>query len=273
MLFRQFFVVTTVVILATACSIEPAIQENVPLTTLLTSTSTTTLATVPVVPATVVDPPTPMVTEVANEPSQSPEDATRMGVVAAVAELSFGQRVKALAEVSVPGGTWVPSKLSDEVVRASVADGQGCALGDVSGQQLVDFICTGEYGELLFLDTAGNIGFAVPMPGQKPSWVHVSEQIVYAGHVGDGGLPSSGVVRVDTSTVPWETTALWIDHPFEPRELIAPGWCLPTVEHEAFNELVGFEVVGVAVTSWIGEIKVDLVGLDALFEETVSAGC
>jgi hypothetical protein len=202
-------------------------------------------------------------------PSQSPEDAARDGVIPELAALPLHVRTVIPASVVVPEGEWAISEPSQVVL--DLAD-DSCHFGDLSGTPHVDSICAGEYAEVVLLDTEGQIARAYPMGGVKPSWIHVTDDAVYGGRVGDGGLPDSTLFRIDRATL-------------ELRGLVFPSTESPGVPGQdgflgrtaaswrvapdgvALGALVTFgdDTVGTAVTSVIGPLGVDLAGIEALF--------
>jgi hypothetical protein len=132
-------------------------------------------------------------------PSQSPADADRDGVVAAVAALPLGQRMVVQASVEAPEGVWVVSRIAPSAEQP----GQGCRLGPEEGQTPTDWICTTEYGEVLLLDgTQTRILRAYPLAGVPPQFLRLTDDALYCGRPGDGGLlPDSMVCRIDRHTL------------------------------------------------------------------------
>lgn len=192
-------------------------------------------------------------------PSQSRDAAERDGVVPAVAELSVDDRVAVQVEVSASEGTWVLAELSDQVSKDAQA--LGCVVGDPDGEYLVDFVCAGEYGEILLRDSEGEIVRAFPMPGAPPSWIHLTSSAVLAGRIGDGGLPVSTLVRIDRET--YEIVVVVFPNnleEFRPEQWPATWIIANDDQTEAYQEVVGFspEMAGTATASWIGPIVIDL---------------
>jgi hypothetical protein len=122
-------------------------------------------------------------------PSQSEDAAHRDGVIPELARLPFDTRVESMAEVTAEEGTWVLSRASRELVDLSMPD--GCGFGDLTGTYPTEVICTVEYGEILLVDDKQQVTRAYPMPGAIPSWIYLTPTAVYAGRIGDGGLPDS----------------------------------------------------------------------------------
>jgi len=199
-------------------------------------------------------------------PSQSERDAVRDGVIAALAELPFETRIEPLADLGAAEGVWMLSRPSQELVDATWDD--GCGLGDLDGEYPTELICTVEYGEVILVDRNGQVARAYPMPGAIPSWIHLTESTVYAGRVGDGGLPDSTLVRIDRDT--FEATVVVIPAVSDGLEDWLPGWLIADADQRTrYHTLVGFapEHDGTEVTSWIGEVRVDIAGVEALFDE------
>ncbi|MGF1667298.1 MAG: hypothetical protein ACFCVC_13615 [Acidimicrobiia bacterium] len=127
--------------------------------------------------------------------SQAPEDALRDGVVPELAALPFDQRVRVIdpvsgdVSVSTDDGVWVVSRLAFEDFPNSACLG--------SGDTPMTRSCPDD-GELLLLDPAEDrILRAFPLPAYPPQWLFVTEDTVYCGRQGDGGLPNSMLCRVD----------------------------------------------------------------------------
>lgn len=108
-----------------------------------------------------------------------------------------------------------------------------------------------------------------PMPGGPPNWIVVGDDYVYAGRVGDGAWPDSGLVRIDRDTLDATVVALpaWIDSPGTewPEEWLVAS----RDEVEIYFRVVGVteDVDGVEAASSIGPRIVDLDGLDDLIEQ------
>ncbi len=145
-------------------------------------------------------------------PSQTPAAARRDGVVPALAELPFALRVRPLVEVPAEEGTWILAAPTEAVELAASAE--GCRFGDTDAADSEEVICVSEYGEALLVDGAGAIVKAYPMPAAPPDWIALGPGAVYAGRIGDGGLPDSTLVRIDRGTL--EAVVLVIPNPSEP---------------------------------------------------------
>lgn len=199
--------------------------------------------------------------------SQSPEDARRDGVVPEVAALPLPVRTERITAVDTDQGTWATSRLGD--AAEPYTDGN-CAIGDPDGTYGVDYVCAAEYGELLLLDKAGRIERAYPTPGLPPDWVHVTDDYVYAGHVGDGALPDGSLVRVDRETLEATVVVMVAPDPDRAEGLPWPeAWIVPTpaVADELRSLVtVGEHGTGTRVTSGIGVVTVDLPAVDAALD-------
>jgi hypothetical protein len=188
-----------------------------------------------------------------DKPSQSPQDAARDDVHPAIARLSSSDRTRSLVSLRVPEGYWTVSRTPlDEEVE----------VGDPAGRYGIERILLPEYGEILFVDNDGRIRRAYPMPGLVPSWLHVTDRYVYAGRVGDGGLPASSVVRIDRG----DWAAKVIVFPTEAHQTITDlGWRTAPGD-VTIDELVTVGPPGGTVASWIGAVNVDVDAINRLME-------
>ncbi|MEX0873678.1 MAG: hypothetical protein WD646_11435 [Actinomycetota bacterium] len=111
--------------------------------------------------------------------------------MAALAELSFEERVNATTTVSIDDDVWVIS-------RPSIS-GIDCRQPSRDGDQL---ICDPEYGEVLHLDkNKERILRAYPLPAIPPTAIAITDDAVYCARQGDGGLPNSMACRIDRTTL------------------------------------------------------------------------
>jgi hypothetical protein len=182
-------------------------------------------------------------------------------VVAEVAALRITDRVDRHESIDAPEGTWALSRLPEAFLQSSGTD----CVGDVNGVYGADVICGSEYGEILLLDEHGDILRAYPMPRTPPSWIHLTTDAVYAGHVGDGGLPNSTLVRIDRQTLAAQVVV------FPQPDSTGPwptGWRIATEEEDAgYSKLVriGPDEAGTAAVSGIGRVVIDEAALDRFF--------
>lgn len=139
----------------------------------------------------------------AADASQSAEDAERDSVVPELAALPLNLRVDQAApdreqgRADTPEGIWLAAR--PDADASEVTD--GCGLGDPDGVYGRDIICVMEYGEVVLLDEGGQrVERALPLPGVPPQWIEVTDEAVYCGRQGDGGLPTSMLCRVDRET-------------------------------------------------------------------------
>ncbi len=200
--------------------------------------------------------------------SQSAADAARDGVPAAIAALPLADRVDVQSEVASPEGRWVLSRLPDET-WARFPDGipdpdnyLGTARASAIG-----------YGEAILLSGNGEVVKAYPMPAVPPSWLLVTDPTVYVGRIGDGGLPLSALMRIDRATLAAETVTVP-----PPAEGYDASW--PASWHEAterdlqtYDTLVGFAprgMTGTPATSWVGEVVVDVAGIDTFIDRVTT---
>lgn len=226
-------------------------SPTLPSTTTTTAASTTTTA-----PTT-----TPSAPE---RPSQSVRNAERDGVIPELAALPLSVRTERVIGVEATEGIWALAAPTQELNDLAVAD--GCGFGNLEGGTYgVDVICVPEYGEVLLIDDAGRIVKAYPMPGAPPSWLTVTEAAVFTGHIGDGGLPDSTLVRIDRSTLDWQ---IWvIPAEIDGAESFPPDWQVAEGERsDSYTGIVGFTAGdGTLVDSPLGDVYVDLEALEAFF--------
>lgn len=183
-----------------------------------------------------------------------------------LAELPFSIRVSSQAQVSTEEGTWTLSRPTEELNQLGFEN--GCGFGDLGGVYPLDLICTLEYGEILLLNEHGEILRAYPMPGAPPSWIEVTTDHVYAGHIGDGALSSSILVRIDHRTL--DPIVVVFQDPDSDLEWL-PSWqVVPSGDPMTLRcqdvVQVGEETKGKEVISSIGRVVVDLGGADRLIE-------
>ena len=167
--------------------------------------------------------------------SQTPTDAARDGIVLAVAALSYKERVSVLHSVSTAEGRWILSRLAG-------AQAPNCVLGDVTGTYGRDYVCTVEYGEVLLVDSDDDVIVrAFPMPGYPPREMAVTEDAVYCGRQGDGGLPTSMLCRIDRRTLTFEGRLFPMDGPDATGEVDPPPtgqWVVePPSDRIGFDQL------------------------------------
>ncbi len=198
-------------------------------------------------------------------PSQSEAEARRDGVIPELAALSFESRVSPLVEAPAEEGTWMLSRLPDDLINASWAD--GCGFGDLEGDYPTEVICTDEYGEILLVGPDGEIVKAYPMPGAIPTWIQVNPHFVYAGRTGDGGLPDSTLVRIDRVTL--EAVVMLIPATLDGDDRRPPNWHIASEDQvEKYRYLVSSDPAPgmTKVESWIGDLWVDIEGVDAVLD-------
>lgn len=192
-------------------------------------------------------------------PSQSPADAARDGVHPLVAGLSPRARAKVLVSVAVGDHTWAITEADGDLAPPE----DGGVLGDASGTYGRDWVQLNEYGELLLLDSQGAIERAYPMAGLIPTWLHVTDDAVYAGHTGDGGLPASSLIRVDRKTL----ASTVVVFPYDTHRPEGPGWITaPATTPISDFVQVGPDGTGTVVDSWIGPVTADIAAIDSLLD-------
>ena len=196
-------------------------------------------------------------------PSQSPADAVRDGVIPEVAELSLRDRAAVQVFVQTEQGIWAISHATPELLdTAPRCEGPD----DFEGTYGVDAFCTDSYGEVLFLDDDLNVVRAYPVYSGKPRWLYVDSEVVYAGQIGDGGLPWNIVVRVDLLTL--ESTTIIFVHP-EGHYSGLPGWIVvegnPRAEGFGLYEAEGDGGPDTALYAGGGTQSINLAALEDLF--------
>lgn len=189
-------------------------------------------------------------------PSQSVEDARRDGVFPDLAVLPLELRSHPLVNVEAEEGTWVLSRPSDEL---------RVELGDTTGDYGIDFISPFEHGELLLVDDEGEIDRAYPMTAFPPSWLLMTDEAVYVGRIGDGGLPWSAIGRIDRATLEpqfiiFPTLDTQYDYWPSDWTFVPDGYdqLLITMDTPPTDSFVPAE-------SWIGNVHVNLEELEELF--------
>ena len=175
-------------------------------------------------------------------PSQTPADATRDGVDPELAAAPMDVRSVWSAVVQAEPDRWVLSRPTPGLQAAFA-----------------------EYGEVLLLDPRGTIVRAYPMPGVPPKWIHVTQDVVYAGAIGDGALPTSTVVRIARQTLQADVVVFG-----DATGKLPARWRHATAaETKAYADLISFggaaEPRYTAVTSAIGPLGVDLDAVAQLF--------
>ncbi|HVR80163.1 MAG TPA: hypothetical protein VMS99_17455 [Acidimicrobiia bacterium] len=199
-------------------------------------------------------------------PSQTPAEANRDGVVPDLAALPYSLRVEARSEVPTDEGTWIVAVPTPELTE--LAWENGCGFGNLDGAYPTEVICVVEYGEILLVDGEGQIVRAFPMPGGTPFWIHATEESVYGGRIGDGALPNSTLFRIDRQSLE-ATVVVILSHPEDASEWL-PTWHVAGAKQvTTYDMFVGFapETSGTRVTSWIGDVVVDISGIDEIIDQ------
>ena len=178
-----------------------------------------------------------------------------------MAALPYTLRVEPRSEVPSEEGTWIVAVPTPELTE--LASENGCGFGNLDGVYPTEVICAVEYGEILLVDDEGQIVRAFPMPGAIPGWIHLTQESVYGGRIGDGALPNSTLFRIDRQSLE-ATVVVILSHPESAPEWL-PTWHVAGAEQvTTYVTLVGFapEMGGTEVTSWIGDVVVDIDGID-----------
>jgi hypothetical protein len=162
-------------------------------------------------------------------------------VLLVVVSVGYAEATRTLVEVSADEGTW----------------------------KLVESGYVAEQGFVFLVGDMNRVVRSYPMPGGAPNWIVVDDDYVYAGRIGDGGLPDSGLVPIDRDTLDATIVALptWIDSPGTewPDEWLVAA----RDEVEMYFRVAGVteDVDGVEAVSTIGLRVVDIDGLDRLMEQ------
>jgi len=189
----------------------------------------------------VVDPDTLEIGAVtASTPSQSATDAARDQVVTGLATLPVHARVRPIeawsgrsTRIDTPEGTWMISEPGSEPFPGA---NDGCTLGE--GVYRVDYVCFGEYAEILLLDhRSGAILRAYPLPGVPPQNLHVTDEAIYCFRSGDGTLPVHVLCRIDRTTLELAVAVF----PFFPDSKrpakTLPGWTFDELTDDEWEHM------------------------------------
>jgi hypothetical protein len=231
-----------------------------------TTDSMPAASTSPSTTTNVVTTETTTITRDPETPSQTPAEASRDGVVPELASLPYSLRVEARSEVPTDEGTWMVAVPTPEL--AELAWENGCGFGNLEGAYPTEVVFAVEYGEILLVGGEGQIVHAFPMPGAIPGWIHVTEESVYGGRIGDGALPNSTLFRIDRQSLE-ATVVVILSHPEDAPEWL-PTWHVAGSEQvTTYATLVGVapETSGTKVTSWIGDVVLDIEGIDGIIDQ------
>jgi len=254
-LLRAGFLATALIL--GACSSTPEGLDTVSVPATSTSSSTTTH---------VVTTETTTITPPDETPSQTSAEASRDGVVPELAALPYSLRVETRSEVPTDEGTWIVAVPTPELTE--LASENGCGFGNLDGAYPTEVICAVEYGEILLVNGEGQIVRAFPMPGAIPGWIHVTEESVYGGRIGDGALPNSTLFRIDRQSLE-ATVVVILSHPDDAPEWLSTWHVAGADQVTTYDALVGFapEMSGTRVASWVGDVVVDIAGIDGIIDQ------
>lgn len=121
----------------------------------------------------------------------------------------------------------------------------------------------------------GDIARAFPMPNTPPSWIEVTEDFVYVGRIGDGALSHAALVRIDRNTLEAVFVVIGADGAAIPSWMWGSEWL---AAEESYSDRlaavvgIGSEAPGKPVTSWIGDVRVDIEGVDRIIRELIASG-
>jgi hypothetical protein len=171
-------------------------------------------------PTPALHPPRPT-TSAATQPSQTPAEARRDGVLPALAALPVSKRVTPVdplyegtthTQLSAPEGVWVIS-------RPDVTTDTGCLPGRASssnGTTATYRVCS-DYAEILLLTPDRHrVVRAYPIPGEPPQWIVLTPEAIYCGRQGDGALPESMVCRISRASARTTSTQAFTARIFPP---------------------------------------------------------
>lgn len=178
--------------------------------------------------------------------------------MAALAQLPISLRVDPQLAVPADEGLWVLSRPQPETWDLA----PGCELGNRNGIYGRDFICVSEYGEVLLMDpTAEQILRAYPLPGLPPSLLVVTDDAIFCGRWGDGGLPDSMLCQIDRTSPDWTVRVFpwYMDSGFaDPSEIYTPdNWTIDDPIDAAYFEHMEMTEAGLTVDGWGGRRVVD----------------
>jgi hypothetical protein len=159
-------------------------------------------------PAPALHPPQPTATatSAALQPSQTPAEARRDGVLPALAALPVSKRVAPVdplyegtthTRISAAEGVWVIS-------RPEISTDTGCLPGRAGGSNdgaTTSYRVCSDYAEILLLTPdRQRVIRAYPIPGAPAQWIVLTPEAIYCGRQGDGALPESMVCRIDRAS-------------------------------------------------------------------------
>lgn len=187
-------------------------------------------------------------------PSQSPESAARDGIVPELAALPSSERISPSAElVETPEGVWMVS-----TPAWTSTDSDAC-LGDRDGVYGVDFVCAGSYAEVLLFGTDVDLR-AYPFVEVKPFSLFETDDAIYCGRGGDGGVPESMLCRIDRETL--EITVVvfaWLDGDMASAadaEWWPAGWAIDAESGTYVDWQAGVELTDEGLVVGVGETAV-----------------
>lgn len=118
----------------------------------------------------------------------------------------------------------------------------------------------GEQGSVFLTGDMDRVLQSYPMPGGPPTWIVLDDDYVYVGRVGDGGLPDSGLVRIERDTLKATSVVIPVPNNYHGVDW-SEEWLVATPEEAAaYAQIVrtGRDAEGTSATSWIGPVAVDL---------------
>lgn len=125
-----------------------------------------------------------------------------------------------------------------------------------------------EQGFVFLVGDMNRVQRSYPMPGGSPNWLSVGEGYVYAGRIGDGGEPNSGLVRIDRASL--EATVVAVPISPDPNHTEWPDdWFVATpAQAAAYSNLVGSAAAlsGTEAHSTIGPVFIDPDGIDGFVD-------
>lgn len=186
--------------------------------------------------------------------SQSPESAERDGIVPELAELPASERISPSAElVETREGVWMVS-----TPAWTPTDSDEC-LGDRDGRYGVDFVCAGSYAEVLLLGADGDLR-AYPFVEVKPFSLFETDDAIYCGRGGDGGVPESMLCRIDRETLEITVAVFaWLDGDMASAvdaEWWPPGWVIDAESGTYVDWQAGVELTDEGLVVGVGETVV-----------------
>jgi hypothetical protein len=157
-------------------------------------------------PAPALHPPRP--TASATQPSQTPAEALRDGVLPALAALPVSKRLAAVdplyegtthTRITAAEGVWLISRpdISDLSPDTGCLPGRAGGTGGTTSYR----VCS-DYSEILLMTPdLRQVIRAFPIPGEPVQWIVLTPEAIYCGRQGDGAIADSMVCRIGRASI------------------------------------------------------------------------